>query len=300
MIVITGATGNTGRPAAEGLLDKGDKIRVIGRDVKKLEPLLARGAEPFVGDVQDTDAMTRAFQDADAVYLIIPQAMQRDDFREYQERVSDAYAKAVATARVPYAVTLSSIGAQHASGTGPIVGLHNMEHKLNDIPGLNVLHVRAGYFMENLLQNIGPIKSMGFLPGGEPGDTPTPMIATKDIGHYSAERLNARDFSGSSTQDLLGQRDISMKEVASVIGKAIGKPSLHYMHVPFLVLEPALVKMGMPKSSAALIIEMWKAGKEGLVAPTEPRSPKNTTQTTIEQFVEEVFVPVYNAKSTAA
>jgi uncharacterized protein YbjT (DUF2867 family) len=300
MIVITGATGNTGRPAAEALLDKGEKIRVIGRDIKKLEPLLARGAEPFVGDVQDADAMTRAFQGADAVYLIIPQAVQRDDLREYQERISDAYAKAVATARVPYVVTLSSIGAQHASGTGPIVGLHNMEHKLNDIPGLNVLHVRAGYFMENLLQNIGPIKSMGFLPGGEPGDAPTPMIATKDIGHYAAERLDARDFSGSSTQDLLGQRDISMKEVASVIGKAIGKPSLHYMHVPFLVLEPALVKMGMPKSSAALIIEMWKGGKDGLVAATETRNPKNTTPTTIEQFVEEAFVPAYNAKSTAA
>lgn len=300
MIVITGATGNTGRPAAESLLDKGDKVRVIGRDVKKLEPLIARGAEPFVAGVQDADAMTRAFQDADAVYLIIPQALHRDDFRDYQERISDAYAKAVATARVPYAVTLSSIGAQHASGTGPIVGLHNLEHKLNDIPGLNVLHIRAGYFMENLLQNVGPIKSMGFMPGGESGDTPVPMIATKDIGRYAAERLHARDFSGTSAQDLLGQRDLSIKEVAGLIGKAIGKPNLHYMHVPFMVLEPALVKMGLPKSSAALIIEMWKAGKEGLVAPTEPRSMKNTTPTTIEEFVEEVFVPAYNAKSTAA
>lgn len=300
MIVITGATGNTGRPAAEALLDKGDKIRVIGRDTKKLEPLVARGSEPFVADVQDADAMTRAFQGADAVYLIIPQALQRDDFREYQERVSDAYAKAVATARVPCVVTLSSIGAEHASGTGPIVGLHNMEHKLNDIPSLNVLHIRAGYFMENLLQNIGPIKGMGFLPGGEPGDMPAPMIATKDIGRYAAERLHARDFSGVSTQDLLGQRDVTMKEAAAVIGKAIGTPNLHYMHVPFLVLEPALVKMGLPKSSAALIIEMWKAGKEGLVAPTEPRSLKNTTPTTIEQFVDEVFVPAYNVRSTAA
>lgn len=300
MIVITGATGNTGKPAAESLLDKGDKIRVIGRDTKKLEPLVARGAEPFAGDVQDADAMTRAFQGADAVYLIIPQALQRDDFREYQERISDAYAKAVAIARVPHVVTLSSIGAQHPSGTGPIVGLYNMERKLNDVPGINVLHIRPGYFMENLLQNIGPIKSMGFLPGGEPGDMPTPMIATKDIGHYAAERLHARDFSGTSTQDLLGQRDISMKEATSVIGKAIEKPNLHYMHVPFLVLEPALVKMGMPKSSAALIIEMWKAGKEGHVAATEPRTQKNTTPTTIEEFVEEVFVPAYNAKSTAA
>jgi uncharacterized protein YbjT (DUF2867 family) len=300
MIVITGATGNTGKPAAEALFAKGEKIRVIGRDAKKLEPFVARGAEAFVGDVQDADAMTRAFQGAEAVYLVVPQAMLVDPFRDYQERVTDAFAKAVAAVRVPYAVTLSSIGAQHSAGTGPIVGLHNMEHKLNDIPGLNVLHLRAGYFMENSLASIPAIKSMGFLPGSAPGDAPTPMIATKDIGQYAAGRLQARDFSGSSVQELLGPRDVTMKEVAGVIGKAIDKPNLHYMHVPFLVLEPALVKMGLPKSSAALIIEMWKAGNDGLVKAEEPRSLKNTTPTTIEEFVEEVFAPAYNAKSTAA
>jgi uncharacterized protein YbjT (DUF2867 family) len=300
MIVITGATGNTGKPAAEALLDKGEKIRVIGRDAKKLEPFVARGAEAVIADVQDADAMASAFDGADAVYLMVPQAMHIDPFRDYQERVTDAFAKAVATVRVSYAVTLSSIGAEHASGTGPIVGLHNMEHKLNDIPGLNVLHLRAGYFMENSLASVPAIKSMGFLPGGAPGDAPAPMIATKDIGHYAAARLHARDFSGSSTQELLGPRDVTMKELAGLVGKAIDKPHLHYMHVPMMVLEPALVNMGMPKSSAALIIEMWKAGNDGLIHPQQPRSASSTTPTTIEEFVTEVFAPAYNAKSTAA
>jgi len=300
MIVITGATGNTGRPAAESALARGEKVHVIGRDAKKLEPFVARGAEAVVADVQDAEAMTRAFDGADAVYLIIPAALHLENFRDYQERISDAFAKAVATARVPYAVTLSSIGAQHAEKTGPIVGLHNMEHKLNDIPGLNALHLRPTHFMENLLMNIDPLKSMGFLPGGFGADDPMAMIATKDIGKFAAERLHARDFSGSSTHELLGPRDVTMKEVAAMIGKAIDKPNLHYMHVPFMVLEPALVKMGLPKSSAALIIEMWKACNEGAVKPEEPRSLKNTTPTTLEQFIEEVFVPAYNAKATAA
>lgn len=300
MIVITGATGNTGRPAVETLLAMGRKVRVIGRDAKKLDAFVQRGAEAFVGDVQDAAAMTKAFEGASAVYLLIPQAIHIDPLRDYQERVSDAYAKAVASARAPYVVTLSSIGAQHAEKTGPIVGLHNMEHKLNDIPGLNALHMRPANFMENLLMSIAPIRSMGFLPGGSPGDMPIAMIATKDIGHAVAERLIARDFSGSATQELLGPRDVSMDEAAKIIGKAIDKPHLHYMHVPFLMLEPALVKMGIPKRSAALMIEMWKATNEGLVKPEEPRSPKNTAPTTVEQFVEEVFVPAYNAKSTAA
>ena len=42
MIVVTGATGRTGRPATEALLAKGEKVRLVGRDAKKLDT--ARGA----------------------------------------------------------------------------------------------------------------------------------------------------------------------------------------------------------------------------------------------------------------
>jgi|SRR5580658_837595 uncharacterized protein YbjT (DUF2867 family) len=300
MIVITGATGHTGKPAAEALLAKGEKVRVIGRDAKKLEPLAQKGADAFVGDVEDVASMTKAFDGARAVYLVVPEDISQQDLRAHQERVSDSYAAAIANARVPHVVGLSSIGAQHAEKTGPIVGLHNMEEKLNRIAGLNVLHLRAGYFMENLLMSIPPLRSMGTLPGGLAGDARMPCIATKDIAAYAATRLAARDFSGSSIQELHGQRDISMKEAASIVGKAIGNPNLGYMQVPFMMLEPALVQMGLPKKTAALLIEMWKGANAGLIAPLEQRSTKNTTPTTIESFVQDVFVPAYNAKAGAA
>ncbi|MGA8409821.1 MAG: NmrA family NAD(P)-binding protein [Candidatus Acidiferrales bacterium] len=300
MIVITGATGHTGRPAAEALLAKGEKVRVVGRDAKKLESLVQKGAEAFIGDVADAASMTKAFDGATAAYLLVPEDISQEDLRAYQERVSDCYAAAIANARVPYVVSLSSIGAQHAEKTGPIVGLHNLEQKLNRIPGLNVLHLRPGYFMENLLMSMPPLRSMGMLPGGLKGDMAMPWIATKDIGAYAAVRLAARDFSGSGTQELHGQRDISMKEAASIVGNAIGKPKLSYMQVPFMMLEPALVQMGLPKKTAALLIEMWKGGNAGLIAPEEQRSAKNTTPTTLESFVTEVFVPAYSAQAAKA
>lgn len=300
MIVITGATGHTGKAATEALLAGGANLRVVTRDAKKVNQFVARGAEAFVGNVEDQPAMTKAFEGADAVYLVLPEDTSQQDLRTYQERVSDSYAAAIASARVPYVVALSSIGAQHAEKTGPIVGLHNMEEKLNRVSGLNVLHLRAGYFMENLLMSIAPLRSMGFLPGGVIGDLATPWIATKDIGAYAASRLAARDFSGSFTQELHGQRDISMKEAASIVGNSIGKPNLGYMQVPFLMLEPALVQMGLPKSTAALLIEMWKGANAGLITPQERRSPKNTTSTTLESFVAEVFAPVFLSKTVSA
>jgi hypothetical protein len=109
--------------------------------------------------------MSKAFENASAVYLVIPQRLDRNDFRAYQERSSDAYAAAVGNTGVPYVVTLSSIGAPHADKTGPIVGLHNLEKKLDAIAQLNVLHLRPEHFMENLFMAAGPTRSLGPLSG---------------------------------------------------------------------------------------------------------------------------------------
>lgn len=300
MIVITGATGHTGKPAAEALLAKGEQVRVIGRRMMTLDPLIQKGAEPFFGNVEDAASMIKAFEGATAVYLAIPGALQREDFSAYEEGVSNAYAAAITSARVPYAVTLSSVGAQHAEKTGPIVGLHNMEQKLNRIPGLHVLHLRPAQFMENLLMNIAAVRTMGVLPGPAPAGVPMPWIATKDIGNYAAERLAARNFSGSSTQELLGPREYTAKEIAAIVGRAIGKPALEYMQAPLTMIESALIDTGMPKSSAALVIELMEAGISGLLNPQEARSAKNTTPTTLEWFASEVFTPAYTGKTASA
>lgn len=300
MIVITGATGNTGRVAAEALLAKGERVRVIGRDEGRLQPFVKKGAEAFVGNVEDAAAMSKAFEGAEVAYLVFPQIHKVDDLRAYQDHISDSYAAAVAASRIPYVVTLSSIGAQNPSSTGPIVGLHVLEEKLNKIPGLNVLHLRPAQFMENLLMNIPPMRTMGTLPGGAKADLPAPWIATRDIGTYAAIRLAARDFKGSSTQELLGPRDYTMHEIASILGNAIGKPKLSYMQVPFLMLGPAMASMGIPKKTVDLIIEMMKAGNNGLLDPQESRAAANTTPTTMEAFATEVFALAFSNKGASA
>src|ERR1700752_1902754 len=180
VIAITGATGRTGRAATEALCANGEKVRVVGRDAKKLTTVAALGAEPFVGNVEDVASMTEAFNGASAVYLVLPEDISQQDLRAHQERVSDSCAAALANAHVRFVVNLSSIGAQHATNTGPIVGLHNQEQKLNRIAGLNVLHLRAAYFMENLFMSIAPLRSMGTLPGGLRAEVPMPWIATQD------------------------------------------------------------------------------------------------------------------------
>jgi uncharacterized protein YbjT (DUF2867 family) len=98
MYVILGATGNTGSVVASRLLDKSKKVRVVGRDNKKLAPFVSRGAEAFATDVLDTDALSRAFAGAEGVYVLIPPDVKSPDYRAHQEEVSDSIAKALKTA----------------------------------------------------------------------------------------------------------------------------------------------------------------------------------------------------------
>ena len=291
MIAVTGASGRTVRRVAEALLARGKKVRVIGRDTGRLAPLADLGAETAAGSIEDLPRLSTYFEGAEAVYLVLPEDLSQPDLRAQQERISNCYAAAIANANVQFVVNLSSIGGQHSKGTGPIVGLHNQEQKLNRIEGLNVLHLRAAYFMENLFASVNPLLATGTLPGGMRGDVAIPWIATKDIGAYAAKRLEACDFRGSSIQELHGQRDLSMNEAASIIGEAIGNPGVTYVQVSGSAVAAALLQMGVPAKTADLIVEMWEGANAGLIRAQEPRSARNTTPTSLESFVTEVFAP---------
>src|SRR5260370_25963484 len=158
MYVITGATGNTGNVVARRLLAKAQKVRAIGRSADRLQPLAAQGAEPLVCDLSDAGALIKAFSGAHAVYAMIPPNVTSPDPLAYQDRITDATGTALEKTRVKHAVSLMSIGADKPDKTGPVVGLHHFEQRLNRIAGLNVLHLRPAYFMANTLPPIAIIK----------------------------------------------------------------------------------------------------------------------------------------------
>ena len=293
MYVILGATGNTGSIIANSLLSAGKKVRVVGRDSRRLQRFVDKGAEAFTADMSDADALAKAFSGARAAYLMLPPAKSREE----QERDSDAIAKAVKESGLRYAVHLSSYGAQVAEGAGPVSGLHSSEQKLNAIEGLSVLHLRAAYFMENNLAAIGMIQAMGIFGNALRPDLKIPMAATRDVGEYAAQRLLHLDFSGKQTRELLGERDLSMTEATAVIARGIGKPDVRYQQFPYDQVQQALTQLGVPPKGAAMYIEMYKSINAGVLVPLEPRSRENTAPTSFERFVQEVFAPAYHGKA---
>jgi uncharacterized protein YbjT (DUF2867 family) len=290
--VVTGATGRTGRAIALGLLAAGHTVRIVSRSPDKAKELTAKGAVLFKGEAKDAGLLARAFPGADAAYLMVPSDYQAPDYTVVQVAHGTAMAEAATKARLPRAVTLSSIGAHLTEGAGVVQGLQRVETTLNAVSGLSMLHLRPTYFLENMLGQIGAIRHMGAMAGAVRADLPVPMIATRDIAAYALKRLLALDFAGRKVQFLLGAADYTFAQVAPVLGRAIGKPDLAYREVSYDQAKQALMGMGFGESAADRMNEFVKAMNEGRVLSAHVRDAESTTPTTLEDFAP-VFREAY-------
>jgi uncharacterized protein YbjT (DUF2867 family) len=300
MYVVTGATGHTGSVIAKKLLAHGKKVRVVARSAERLNTLVSLGAEPFAADISNKEAAASAFSGAEAAYVMIPPDLGNPNYPAYQGKVTEAIASALEKGTPPHVVVLSSFGADKPDKTGPIAGLHRIEERLKRISGLNALFLRAGYFMENTLQQAGVIQQMGATAGPLKPELKIPMIATRDIGAFAADALLRLEFRGYQTQELQGERDLTMPEATSVIGNAIGRPDLEYRQITYDQFRGILTQMGASQSTADLFVEMSEALNSAYVRALEPRSERNTTPTSYEQFVRDEFVPAYQATGAGA
>jgi len=292
MFVITGASGNNGSKVSEILLSQGQKVRVVARNADRMQSLVKRGAEAAVGDLRDAGFLTTAFAGATAVFAMIPPHYTAADFRSYQNETGASIAAAIQNSGVRHVVNLSSQGAELSEGTGPIKGLHDQEERLNKLEGVNILHVRPTYYMENLLTFIPMIKKANITGSAIKGDLEFAMIATKDIAAFVADRLMNRDFTGKSVSGLLGQRDASLDEAIAIIGRKIDRPELKYVQFPYEEAGKGLVAAGLSEDVSSLIIEMSKAINDGLFAVDVRRTKDNTTGTSIEEFAD-TFAKIY-------
>lgn len=294
MIIITGATGKTGSVVAQTLLERGEKVRVIGRSAERLENLRLKGADIAIGDQGDAAFLTKAFTGADALYLLIPPRYDAEDFRRYYNDLGDAAVAAIRRSEVEKVVFLSSLGAEKTSGTGPVVGLHDVERKLRTLTDVDIVFLRPGYFMENTLGTMELIKTKGINGGPMPPDIPLTLAATADIGVKAAGLLQNRSFTGHTVVEIAGDRQ-NYADMTAIIGKALEIAELPYIQFSDADAEAAFSAMGLSTSVARSYIELMHGISEGLVGTTQGDADALSAPTRFEQFVEEVFKPAFAA-----
>ena len=118
------------------------------------------------------------------------------------------------------------------------------------------------------------------------------MIATQDIAQVASEYMLRRDFSGKSTRELLGPRDISMDEATRIIGEKIGKPDLKYIFFSRQDYVSGLEEAGLTRNMAQLLAEMSAGINDGLFGTGQKRAPESITPTQFETFAEK-FAQLY-------
>jgi len=283
-IAVMGATGHIGGSLAQALLARGHAVVAIGRNASKLEALAKKRAQTRSASFEDPRALAEAFRGSDAVFAMIPPAYSEDDLLAYQDRAGEAIVKALRSSGVRRLVSLSSTGAQHREGTGPIQGLHRQEERLNAAGALDVLHLRPAYFMENHLWSIPTIKSAGVNGTPIAADLAFPQVATEDIAGRAAELLESLDWKGSVVHEFGGPRDLTMTQATAVLGRSIGRPDLKYVQFPYPDAEQAMRAMGMKPAIAALMIEMYRGINEGRVRMEKPLPSAARGKITIEDF----------------
>lgn len=291
-IVITGATGNIGTALTHELLRQGHHVTAVARPSARLDALVAAGAHPQAGDLHDVAFLTQALRGADAAFLMIPPNVTAPDVLAHMQQVGEAIAEAVRAVGLPRAVHLSSIGADEPAGTGPVVGLYHQEARLNQIPGLQVAHLRPAYFMENLLANIGLIQHMGITGSAMRPDLAFPMVATKDIAARAAALLN-QGFEAGSVHYILGPQNYTLAEAAVAIGQAIGRPELPYVPFSYEDAKQGMMQAGLSESMASLYDEMTRNMNDEKVMVKEARTPASASPTTLEEFARTVFAPAF-------
>ncbi len=293
MYVVIGANGQVGRKVVEQLSRRGAAVRAIVQRVEAGQAL--PHVEARVGDATDVAFLREALSGADALFTLTPPSFNAPSHARAVDRFGSAVLAAIAASDVRKVVNLSSAGATLPQGTGPIAGLYRNEQRLNSLATVDVLHLRAASFMENLLAKIGPMRQAGVLPDMADGDVPMPMVAAADLAQAAADALLAPTFTGKSAAVLLGDRDYTMREATAILGAAVGRPDIAYVRAAPADAKAALIAHGFSPDVAGKFEEMADALSQRRIQDTVTRTAASTTATSLQAWAREVFAPAYQS-----
>jgi uncharacterized protein YbjT (DUF2867 family) len=269
MFIIMGATGNTGSAVAETLLSRKQPVRIVVRSADKAASWKAKGAEIAVASLDDVSALTKAFEGANGLYLLVPPNYGASIWLADQRARMDRAAEAVKSSGIGHVVFLSSVGGHIAEGTGPIRAARSGEQKLGEV-AKNMTILRPCYFMENWAPGIGIAKSQGILPTFIAPRVKVPMIATRDIGRVGAEQLMGGG-TGKQIVELAGPEEYTPDEVAAALGQILGK-AVSAQHAPLSAVVPTFKSFGFSDEAAKLFEEMYTSFSTGAIGYEHPAS----------------------------
>jgi uncharacterized protein YbjT (DUF2867 family) len=144
-------------------------------------------------------------------------------------------------------------------------------------------------FMDNILRQVGAIKSQGVFFSPIFGDRKLPTVATRDIATVAADLFLDHSWSGQESVPLLGPEDLSFNDMARIMSEVLGTP-VRFQQISGEAYKANLMGLGMSDAMAQGMLDMAVAKENGL-DNAEPRTPQSTTPTSFRQWCEDVLKP---------
>ena len=262
-VVLTGSLGHINKTLVKKLVAAGHGVTVISSSPEKREAIEAAGATAAIGSVTDVPFLTQSFTGADVVYTMVPGNFGSADYRKYHEDTGRGYAEAIRSAGVKKVVNLSSIGAELSSGTGPIAGLHDVEEVLNKLEGVDVQHLRAGFFYTNYFNDIHMIKGSGIMGANYSADSRLVLVHPDDIAAAAASAIQGESKGKQVTYVASDERVVS--DIVAALGASIGKPDLKWVQFTDEQAIEGMKGAGFSQHMAETYAEMSAAVGKGIL-----------------------------------
>jgi len=217
-ILVTGATGETGRYTTELLIKKGFSVRALVHKVdERSEKLRAIGAEIVTGDLLDFNAVREALKGANRAYFVYP-------IRPGLINATAYFAQAAKEAGLEIVVNMSQISARENSKSHAAQD-HWIAERVFDWSGVPVTHIRPTFFAQWLTypHNRKHILERGVIsqPLGTGRHAP---IAAEDQARFIAAILADPSKHNGKTYPLFGPVEMDQTGIAAAVGEVIGRP----------------------------------------------------------------------------
>ena len=211
-ILVTGATGNTGRAIVDALARRGAPVRAMVRTEADRAKLPA-GVPAVVADFDDLASIAAALDGADRAYLVTPSSERAE---EQQRRFADLAAKA----GLRHLVVLSQLASDEHSPVRFLRYHAAVEQHVRDL-GIPYTFLRPNLFFQGLLAFAGTISSQGrfYAPIG---DATISAIDVRDIADVAAVTLTEAGHEGA-TYTLTGPASITHTQIAAALTAALGR-----------------------------------------------------------------------------
>jgi len=218
-ILITGATGSTGTPAVETLLQKGFEVRaLVHKEDARSSYLKGLGAEIIVGNMHNLDEVRSAWQGAKRGYFCYP---LRPDLLD----ATVIFAQAAKEAGAEFIVNMSQKQVTSTSKS-PATIRHFLSEEVFKWTSIPTTHLRPTFFAEWFLYVSNQIKA-GKLQMSFPGDAKHAPVAGEDLGKTVGAILADPDQHKDKVYQLFGPELLSYTEIGEIIGKILGKKIIY-------------------------------------------------------------------------